>query len=47
VAQAAARKEVAVAAARAAAHRQELALELSRDQIAEALRDARTFLTRR
>jgi TPR repeat protein len=32
--------------ARAAAHRQELALEMTRDQIAEALRQARTFLTR-
>lgn len=32
--------------ARAAAHRQELALEMSRDEIAEALREARSFLTR-
>lgn len=32
--------------ARAAAHRQELALEMSRDEIAAALREARTFLTR-
>lgn len=31
---------------RAAAHRQELALEMTRDQVAEALRAARTFLTR-
>jgi len=31
---------------RAAAHRQELALEMTRDQIAEALREARSFLTR-
>jgi len=32
--------------ARAAAHRQELALEMSPDEIAEALREARAFLTR-
>jgi TPR repeat protein len=32
--------------ARAAAHRQELALEMDRDQIAAALREARAFLTR-
>jgi TPR repeat protein len=31
---------------RAAAHRQELALEMTRDQLAEALREARSFLTR-
>lgn len=31
---------------RAAAHRQELALEMTRDEIAEALREARGFLTR-
>ena len=31
---------------RAAAHRQELALEMDRDQIASALREARAFLTR-
>jgi hypothetical protein len=31
---------------RAAAHRQELALEMTRDEIAEALREARSFLTR-
>lgn len=31
---------------RAAAHRTELALEMNRDQIAEALREARRFLTR-
>ena len=30
----------------AAAHRQELALEMTRDQVAEVLREARTFLTR-
>ncbi|MGO4406504.1 hypothetical protein AB4Z10_19860 [Bosea sp. RAF48] len=32
--------------ARAAPHRHELAREMSRDQIAEALREARAFLTR-
>ena len=32
--------------ARAAAHRQELALEMNRDEIALALREARAFLTR-
>lgn len=32
--------------ARAAAHRQELALEMDRDQIASALREARAFLMR-
>ena len=31
---------------RASAHRQELALEMTRDQVAEALREARSFLTR-
>ena len=31
---------------RAAAHRQELALEMTRDQVSQALREARTFLTR-
>ncbi|TCR66261.1 sel1 repeat family protein [Bosea sp. BK604] len=31
---------------RAASHRAELALELSRDELAEALREARSFLTR-
>lgn len=31
---------------RAAAHRQELALEMSRDEIARALKEARVFLTR-
>ena len=31
---------------RAAAHRQELALDMTRDQLAEALREARCFLTR-
>lgn len=31
---------------RAAAHRHELALEMTRDEIAEALRLARSFLTR-
>ncbi|WP_439499808.1 sel1 repeat family protein [Bosea sp. (in: a-proteobacteria)] len=31
---------------RAAAHRSELALEMTRDELAEALRDARCFLTR-
>jgi TPR repeat protein len=31
---------------RAAAHRAELALEMSRDEVAEALREARRFLTR-
>ncbi|KQU50811.1 hypothetical protein ASG72_13290 [Bosea sp. Leaf344] len=31
---------------RAAAHRQELALEMSRDEIARALKEARAFLTR-
>ena len=31
---------------RAAAHRQALALEMTRDEIAEALREARGFLTR-
>ncbi|PZO04332.1 MAG: sel1 repeat family protein [Hyphomicrobiales bacterium] len=31
---------------RAAAHRQELALEMTREQLAEALREARSFLTR-
>lgn len=31
---------------RAAAHRQELALEMSRDDLATALREARRFLTR-
>lgn len=31
---------------RAAAHRQELALEMTREQVAEALREARRFLTR-
>ncbi|CAN7446136.1 sel1 repeat family protein [Bosea sp. LjRoot237] len=31
---------------RAAAHRSELALEMSRDETAEALREARRFLTR-
>ncbi len=30
----------------AAAHRQELALEMTRDQVAQALREARSFLTR-
>jgi TPR repeat protein len=32
--------------ARAAAHRQELALDMTADQVAEALREARRFLTR-
>ena len=32
--------------ARAASHRSELALEMSRDEVAEALREARRFLTR-
>lgn len=32
--------------ARAASHRTELALEMSRDEVAEALREARRFLTR-
>lgn len=31
---------------RAAAHRQELALEMTRDEIAKALKEARAFLTR-
>ncbi len=31
---------------RAAAHRQELALEMTRDQLGQALREARSFLTR-
>lgn len=31
---------------RAAAHRQELALEMSREEIARALKEARAFLTR-
>jgi len=31
---------------RAAAHRQELALEMTRDEIATALKEARAFLTR-
>ncbi len=32
--------------ARAAAHRRELALEMSRDEVAAALREARSYLTR-